>query len=364
MNRPPPALVMAYRAVRPLAIVAMIVVAGVGVVTVATRLGRQVGSGLGPTDNEVTATVEPGIQVEVEIPPGSTAQDIALQLAEVGVIRSATQFEATVRTSGEANSLRAGRYDLVTGMTPDEVINVLLRGPAAAVYTATIVEGLRVTEILDELVDASGVPREEFEAALLGGEVTTELRTMPSERTLADWEGLLFPDTYEFREGSTAAEVLARLAETMEQRMADINWRPFERAGFTRYEGIIIASLIESEVRVADERAVVSSVIRNRLEVGQRLEIDATILYALGTHDASQIDTGLESPYNTYQVDGLPPTPIEAPGRAALEAAAAPAESGFFFYVLTSPDGSHTFSRTLEEHNAAVAQAREDGVLP
>ncbi len=107
-----------------------------------------------------------------------------------------------------------------------------------------------------------------------------------------------------------------------------------------------------------------SSVIRNRLADGQRLEIDATVLYALDTRDVADFDRSVDSPYNTYRSDGLPPTPISAPGRAALEAAADPAETDFRYYVLSSEDGAHTFSVTYEEHLAAVEASREAGILP
>ncbi len=146
--------------------------------------------------------------------------------------------------------------------------------------------------------------------------------------------------------------------------MAAVNWGDLEALGFSQYEGIIIASIIESEVRVAEERPLVSSVIQNRLGSEGFLEIDATVLYALGTRDIAQFDRSFDSPYNTYRYEGLPPTPIAVPGLASLQAAAAPAETEFFFYVLSSTDGSHTFSVTFEEHQAAIAKARADGVLP
>jgi UPF0755 protein len=130
------------------------------------------------------------------------------------------------------------------------------------------------------------------------------------------------------------------------------------------YDGLIIASLIETEVLLDEERPTVSSVIHNRLGLGMKLDIDATVLYALGTRDPALFNRDVDSPYNTYLINGLPPTPIASPGRASLEAAAAPAESDFLFYVLSDLEGHHAFAATLEEHNANVAKAREDGVLP
>jgi UPF0755 protein len=187
---------------------------------------------------------------------------------------------------------------------------------------------------------------------------------MPSDPVLSDWEGLLFPDTYEFAASAAPADILQRLASTMEQRVGSIDWTLLEEAGMSIYDGVTLASLIETEVLLDEERPTVSSVIHNRLGLGMKLDIDATVLYALGTRDAALFDGEVDSPYNTYLVNGLPPTPIASPGRASLEAAAAPAETEFLYYVLSDLEGHHAFATTLDEHNANVAQAREDGVLP
>jgi UPF0755 protein len=122
--------------------------------------------------------------------------------------------------------------------------------------------------------------------------------------------------------------------------------------------------LIETEVLLDEERPIVSSVIHNRLAQAMKLDIDATVLYALGTRDIALFNNEVDSPYNTYLAAGLPPTPIASPGRSSLEAAAAPDTTDFLFYVLSDLEGRHAFAATIEEHNANVAQAREDGVLP
>src|SRR5690606_27556517 len=207
-----------------------------------------------------------------------------------------------------AAELKAGTYQLVTGMEPSQVLEALRTGPLVDVYRITIREGLRVGEMLEILSEGSGIPVEEFEAALQSGEVTTTLKDMPDSPFLQDWEGLLFPDTYEFSQRSTAVTILQRLADTMVQRVESVDWSEFEADGYSIYEGIIMASLIEAEVRVADERPLVSSVIHNRLDEGMPLQIDATVLYALGTRSPSDFDREVDSPYNTYQNTELPPT--------------------------------------------------------
>lgn len=344
---------------------AVVVLAGVVVVAGASYLGRTVGDALGPQDvGETPADVEPGLSVTVDIPPGSTGQDIGAILAAQGVVRSALEFEVAVRNVDAAQQLQAGTYELTTLMDPAEVVARLVTGPAAAVYRVTVIEGLRINEILVKLAEQTPHEYGDFEEALLDGSVTTSLVDMPAQPELRDWEGLLFPDTYEFAANAEPKDILQRLASTMEQRVDSIDWTDWEVSGYTRYQGIVLASLIESEVLLDEERPTVSSVIHNRLEAGMKLDIDATVLYAVDSRDIADFDREFDSPYNTYLVAGLPPTPIAAPGRASLEAAAAPEETDYFYYVLSDLDGHHAFSSTIEEHNANVAQAREDGVLP
>lgn len=353
------------RLIKNVITIVLIALVGVAVIGGASYLGRLVGGAISG-DDETTSPVAvvPGQEVTIEIPAGSTAKDIAAILAAQGVVRSALEFEVAVRNNDAASRLIAGTYNLQTLMDPNEVVAVLVIGPVADVYRVTIIEGLRVSEILTRLAEASGRPYSEFEQALTNGEVDTSLREMPESPSLNDWEGLLFPDTYEFARSSVPASMLQRLASTMEQRVDSIDWTELEAAGLARYDGLIIASLIESEVLLDEERPIVSSVIRNRLDIGMKLDIDATVLYALGTRDVSQFNNEVDSPYNTYLVGGLPPTPIAAPSRASLEAAAAPLTTDYLYYVLSDLDGHHAFAATLEEHNANVAQARADGVLP
>ncbi|MFP3916003.1 MAG: endolytic transglycosylase MltG, partial [Actinomycetota bacterium] len=283
------------------AIIALVVVAGVAVVGGASYLGRQVGGALGGGSGSEGIDVEPGQDVEVVIPTGASAQDIAAILAGQGVVASATDFEAAVRSAGAAGDLQAGTYLLLTGMQPADVLSALREGPITTALRVTIPEGRRVTETIEILAEHTGIPTEEFAAALEEGEVTTELADMDDSPRLEDWEGLLFPDTYEFSQSASAADILQRLASTMERRVDSVDWSGLEESGYDVYEGIVIGSLIETEVRVADERPLVSSVIYNRLEEGMPLQIDATVLYAVGSRSPEDFDPEIDSPYNTYQ---------------------------------------------------------------
>ena len=346
------------------------VLLGVGVtalvvVMTATGLARMIGGAVGEIpEEEESVSVAPNLDVEITVPPGASARQIGSILAEAGVIRSANEFELEVRDQGIANRLRAGSYQLVTGMGIDDVLPVLLRGPVADAYRVTIPEGLRVSEIIAVLADASGRELEDFETALTEGEVATDLRVMPEQPALSDWEGLLFPDTYEFLRDSPPSEILQVIADTMAERVGGVDWTAITEAGFDSYQGIIIASLIEAEVRVADERPLVASVIFNRLGEGMALQIDASVLYGLNTRDGSLFDNESESLYNLYKYAGLPPTPIGAPGRASLQAAAAPATTDYFFYVLSTAEGGHAFAETFDEHLANIERSRAEGILP
>lgn len=345
--------------------VGAVVLAGVLVVGGASYLGRQVGDAIEPQEaGQLPVDVDPGLPVTVEIPPGSSGQDIAAILAAQGVIRSTLEFEVAVRNAEAAQRLQAGIYDMTTLMDPADVVAMLVVGPGPDVYRVTVIEGLRIEEILTSLAEGTPHDYEDFEKALLEGDVATSLKEMAEDSTLTDWEGLLFPDTYEFARSASAASILQRLASTMEQRVGSVDWSTWTSLGYTEYEGLVAASLIEAEVLLDEERPLVSSVIYNRLELGMPLEMDATVLYALGTRDIEKFDKSVDSPYNTYRVLGLPPTPINAPGRASLEAVAAPAETNFLYYVLSDFEGRHAFAETLEEHNANVQAAKEAGVLP
>ena len=170
------------------------------------------------------------------------------------------------------------------------------------------------------------------------------------------FEGLLSPNTYDFRQDATAQDVLNELVLQTDNHLRTVGVEQNEM-----YDTLIIASLIEREVRVPDERPVVASVIDNRLAEDTTLNIDAAVRYAnLRKNGEATVDTDVKSPWNTYRNAGLPPTPIAAPGRAALEAAADPPDTDFFYYVVCDVEtGAHAFSETLDQHNRNVAQYRE-----
>jgi UPF0755 protein len=308
--------------------------------------------------------IDAGLSVELVVAPGDSAEVIGEALEEQGVIL-AGDFERRVRERQVASELKTGTYAVVTGMDVDAVVDLLVRGPESGVQSVTVVEGLTITETLESLSEATGIATAELSVALLDGSVASPLLPGPPDE-LADWEGLLFPDTYRIEEGYGATDILQLLADTMVDRVASVDWSGLADLGFTPYDGIIVASLIEEEVKVDEERPTVASVIYNRLDADWMLQIDATVQYALPERRPALTfaDLEIDSPYNTYLNAGLPPTPIAGVRLASLEAAAHPDESDYFFYVLATEDGRHAFAVTAEEFEAFKAQAKADGILP
>jgi UPF0755 protein len=297
-------------------------------------------------------TVEAGLPVDFEIAPGESASQIARELAEAGVVVSAAEFDRVVREARASSRLQAGSYALTTGMDPETVLAVLLEGPEGSeVYRITVIEALTIGQTLESISRQTGYTLNELTAPLLDGTVTSEL--LPGEpQQLRDWEGLLFPDTYEFVAEATPADILSQLAATMEERVASVDWTTLEEAGYSPYEGIIIASLIEEEVVVDEDRPLVASVVYNRLAAGMKLQFDVTVVYALGATPEGGLtldDLEINSPYNTYLVDGLPPTPISGVRLASLRAAAEPAETDFIYFLARDESGKMEFTADFDE---------------
>jgi UPF0755 protein len=329
----------------------------------ARALADWVGGLGGISDVTAPPDLEPGLPVTVEVPAGATARQIGALLAEAGVVQSAAQFELAARTSEVAERLQAGKYDLETGMANDVVIEFLLAGPVIETFRVTIREGLWIDEILEEVARQTAFTESDVRAAL--PQVESSLLEGPAAEPVS-WEGLLFPETYDFALDAEPRDVLQRMADTMVQRVEAIDWSPLVARGLSTYEGIIIASLIESEAGIDEDRPLIASVVVNRLEMPMVLGIDATVIYALGERGKAltQSDLEVNSPYNTRLVAGLPPTPIGSPGQRSLEAAASPADTDFIYYVLTSANGEHSFTASYDEFLAWKAQAREEGLIP
>lgn len=299
-----------------------------------------------------------GESVVFEVPEGVGASTVGDQLADEGVIRSAFAFKLAARDDDRSSRIRPGVYELERGMSADEILEVLSDAPDVAdFFRVTIPEGLTIDATLARLADAGPHEEEQLRAALSSVAVPAWVPVDELPEDAEVFEGLLFPDTYEFTVDKSAEEVIAALVAQTESVIDQVEIP----AGFDEYDVLRIASLIERETRVVSEQEVVSSVIYNRLETPMRLQIDATVQYARGEHTDRVLFSDLEiaSLWNTYQNDGLPPTPIAAAGRSAIVAAADPADTSFLFYVVDDLEtGAHVFADTADEHNRNVAEFR------
>ncbi|HEX7120777.1 MAG TPA: endolytic transglycosylase MltG [Gemmatimonadaceae bacterium] len=289
----------------------------------------------------------------VTIPPGATVRAAAESLSAKGIIRAPALFGLYARVTGRDRGIKAGTYLLERGSSWSAALTALTEG-RGLVYTVTIPEGWTIATIIPTLAREVKVSEESLKVAVADSSLRDRL-----DVTTPTLEGYLFPETYVFPDGATAREIIGTMVRQFERR-----WKPewnarLDSLGMTRHEIVTLASIIEKEARVAEERPVISGVYHNRLKRGMLLQADPTIQYALGRHRARVLyrDLRVDSPYNTYRYPGLPPGPIASPGDASIEAALYPASVPYLYFV-AHPDGHHEFRRTLREHNEAVRQMR------
>jgi UPF0755 protein len=291
----------------------------------------------------------------VEIPDQATARQIGGILRRRGMIRSETAFLLMARFLGEAGHMQAGDYEVSPRMTLAQIITLLSRGDSLAEWV-TIPEGYTLRQITRVLHDKKLADSAHFQRiARVGGRSFRNLSFTPPDNL----EGFLFPDTYKIRRNTPERKILHTMLDTFDDKVAKPLKAKFEEAarqGRSMEDVIILASMVEREARAKKEQPIIAGVLMNRLRQGMKLQVDATVQYALAAPKRRLLYTDLEvaSPYNTYKIKGLPPGPICSPGLGAIEAALRPANVQALYYV-AKPDGTHIFSRTLDEHNAARA---------
>jgi UPF0755 protein len=292
----------------------------------------------------------PTTPYEITVHPGMSLKGVARALAQDGVLVEPYTFWLMGRASGKAGAIQAGTYRIDKPVTPPELLDKLARGDVVLVEIL-FVEGTTLKQWLAQLA---------LDAELkhtLEGKDEADVRTMLGlEQPVEGW---LFPDTYRFTPGAADIDVLRRAHAAMKKRLADA-WanRAPDLPLKDPYEALILASIIEKETGQAAERPLIASVFVNRMRIGMRLQTDPTVIYGLGDKYDGRIhkrDLTTDTPWNTYTRDGLPPTPIAMPGAASLRAATQPAQTPFLYFVGRG-DGTHEFSRSLEEHNRAVAR--------
>lgn len=308
----------------------------------------------------VNVASDPGRKVELVIPSGSSAQTIGKLLEEKGVIDSALGFRVAAYLDGGAEDIQAGRYRIATGLSANDALAALLdQGPIVEFVTVTFPEGSWLTDFARILDEKTHIDGDEFLEIVTNGKVESKYRP-PDVDTM---EGLLFPSTYQIVKNDDAASVARRLASEFERRVDSLDFSAADDLGVTPYQAITIASMIEAEAALDEERPMVARVIYNRISEEMMLGIDATVQYAIGERkeELTSTDLDVDSPYNTRRFAGIPPTPIGAPGLASLEAALEPADGPWLYYVLNDCEGNHAFSESYEEFlaNKEVYQGLE-----
>jgi peptidoglycan lytic transglycosylase G len=296
----------------------------------------------------------PEAETFVEVAAGAGPRAIADRLVAAGVVRDHMTFRGALWLSGQARELKAGEYRFDQPMSALEVVDKIARGD---VYRRLITfrEGLTIAEMAN-VYETEGFGRAaDFERAAKNAALIKELD--PEAR---DLEGYLFPETYALRRDTPAEVLVEQMSGLFEKQFTPAMRESAKTQGLTVRQAVTLASLVEKETAVADERPIVAAVYLNRRKTGMPMQADPTVIYALQragryTGNLRRDDLQLDSPYNTYRYAGLPPGPIAAPGKAALEAVAHPAPVDYLYFVSRN-DGSHVFARTLEEHNRNVQQ--------
>ena len=273
--------------------------------------------------------------------PGSAVSTIAHELEDAGIVRHAELFTVVVRVRRAENQIKAGEYEIPAEASVMDVVNILIEGKSI-LHNFTAPEGLTTAQILRLL---------------------NENDTLVGEVTLEPGEGVLLPETYSFTRGETRDEIIQRMMNAQSALLEEL-WpnRAMELPFSTPEDAIILASIVEKETGVAEERPRIAAVFVNRLKRGMRLESDPTIIYGLTQGEPlgrglRQSELRRATPYNTYMVAGLPPTPIGNPGRASIEAVLNPAQTNDLFFVADGT-GGHAFASNLRDHEKNVAAWR------
>lgn len=293
-----------------------------------------------------------GREVVVTIPPSATAQMAGDILSQHKLLRSPLAFNLYARYTGLDSRIKAGQYTLSDSLSTPALLKELVKG-CQAEQSFTVPEGYTTAQIADLLAENGLADREEFLRVVAREKFSYPfIKGLPEgERRL---EGYLFPDTYQVDGESSETSIIDTMLKHFAGVIEELDYQAqAEKNGFTLHEALTIASLVEREAMVDEERALIAGVIYNRLRIDMPLQVDATVQYALGETKPILYygDLEVDSPYNTYKIYGLPPGPIAMPGRNSLVAAVQPAATEYLYYV-ARPDGTHLFAATLADHEA------------
>lgn len=299
-------------------------------------------------------------EVEVEVKRGMGPKAVSQLLQEKGVIEDADRFYNYLRfVARKTGALKAGHYVLRPSMTADEIIAELETGKQKELRF-TVREGLRLTEIAP-LIAASGLVTEDAVLQAMKDPALVKEFGVPStgaggqNGVPGGIEGYLFPDTYQFPQGTSATDILRRMRRRLDEVVDERMQARMKEMGWPLHKVLTLAAIVEKETGRPEERPHISSVFHNRIKKGMKLQTDPTVIYGIKNYDGNirKRDLLEPHPYNTYVITGLPPGPIASPGKEAIEAALWPIEADDLFFVSRN-DGTHVFCPTLDCHNAAV----------
>ena len=295
----------------------------------------------------------PGAAKVIDVPRGIGAGEILRNLEAEGIIANADLARLYLIYKLEDPFLKAGEYRFEGALPTPEVLAKLISGDVVT-YPVTIIEGLTLMQTTQRLGATDFGEPEEFEQL-----VRSPSRILDLDPEATDLEGYLFPETYHFARGTSAEEIIDTMLSTFRQRyQGQVAPLLDPESELTIRDIVTLASIVETEAQLDEERSIIAGVYANRLRIGMPLQADPTVIYSLtlaGNYDGNlrRDDLKFDSPYNTYVYRGLPPGPIASPGLASLQAAARPADVPYLYFVSRN-DGSHVFAKTLREHNRNV----------
>lgn len=313
--------------------------------------------------NDVFALVAEDKEITITLPQNATVYQAAKILDEEGVIHYRTFFALFVHFTVKDPEFLLGEHELNSSMDYRAILRQIRRTSSSRnILQVTIPEGYTVAQIKDLLVQDGICDETDLTEALKSHKFDYDFLDDDLEESENRLEGYLFPDTYQFYENSDADTVIEKFLDNFDQKVTEDMREQAEKSDYSLREILTIASMVEKEAKLTTEQSTIAGVIYNRLNSKDYpyLDIDSTILYVVGHKDElTKADLEIDSPYNTYTNKGLPPGPIANPGLDAIYAALNPEDNDYYFYVASGDDkGSHIFSKTLEEHNAAVAKVK------
>lgn len=298
--------------------------------------------------------------VVVQVHPGDTAAQIGATLVQSGVVKSIAAFTRAANEEPRSRSLQPGYYGLRLRMSAAKALQLLLDPRSRVKGRVTLPEGISLAKVVDRLVQYTDLKRADILAAL-SNPAALGLPAYAGNRV----EGFLFPSTYDVDAGAGAVAALAQMTDRFAQQAAGLDLASGARdLGLTPYELVTVASIVEAESPLDDDRAKVARVVLNRLRKGMPLQVDSTLQYVREERKAhlSLADISQDSPYNSYKHVGLPPTPINSPGVRSLQAALAPAQGDWLYFVLIDKAGHSFFTSNYQAFLKAKAKAKADGV--